>query len=53
MSSSLSLVAKYLDASKKSELALKLTDDLGKNADSLVALCELLDVIDTESKELI
>lgn len=53
MSSSLSLISKYLDASKKSELALKLTDDIGKNADSLVALCELLDVIDTESKELI
>lgn len=53
MSSSLSLIAKYLDASKKSELALTLSADLEKNADSLVALCELLDVIDTETQELI
>ena len=53
MSSSLSLIAKYLDSTKKAELASKLSTDLGKNADSLVALCELLDVIDSDIQELI
>lgn len=51
MSSSLSLIAKYLDSSKKSELALTLSGDIENNSESLEALCELLDVIEPETKE--